>query len=201
MAANMNVTASQRRQTVSGIAASAAVTALLWWLLWRFLPAPSGLSALQTAVQCCAVAALLTVVAGVEAVAHERLVTPAIDPLVGFETRRLKVNFRYLSNTVEQYLVFAAGLLAVSFYASPRVLVILTTVWVLARWAFWVGYHRSSLLRGLGAPGMMQSMLVLLYVAFRFGSDAYGAAAGIALVATFLAIEALLFWAVSRPAQ
>ena len=32
-----------------------------------------------------------------------------------------------------------------------------TVVWIIARIAFWVGYHRSSAQRGLGAPGMMLS--------------------------------------------
>jgi hypothetical protein len=195
------VAPSQRRTTVSGIAASAAVTALLWYLLLRFLPDPANAEALPTALACCAVAVLFTLVMGVEAIAHERLVTPAIDPLAGFETRRMRVNFRYLSNTVEQFIVFAVGLLALSAYASPRLLIIVTIVWAAARWAFWIGYHFSPLLRGIGAPGMLQSMNVLLYVAWRWGNDAYGQAAGVVLIALFLAIEAFLFWAVKRPSQ
>ena len=195
------VTPAQRRTTLSAIAASAAAAVLLWFLLLRFLPAPANAEPLPTALACCAIAALLTLVMGVEAIAHERLVTPAIDPLAGFETRRMRVNFRYLSNTVEQFIVFAAGLLALAAYVPPRMLVIVTIVWIAARWAFWIGYHFSPLLRGIGAPGMLQSMIVLLYVAWRWGNDAYGAAAGILLLAIFVAIEAFLFWAVKRPSQ
>ena len=195
------VTPAQRKRTLSGILISVPVTLLLWYLLLRYLPQPIGANSVRVALQCCAIAALFTVVAGVEAVAHERLVTAAIDPLAGVETRRLRVNFRYLSNTVEQYIVFAAGLLALSAYASAKILVIVTIVWVLMRWAFWIGYHKSPLLRGIGAPGMVQSMIVLLYVASRFGTDAYGAMAGAALLAIFAIIEAILFWAVKRPAQ
>jgi MAPEG family len=195
------VTPQQRKTTIAGIAVSAPVTLLLWWLLWRYLPGPIGANPLHVALECCAIAALLTLVAGVEAVAHERLFTAAIDPLAGVETHRMRVNFRYLSNTLEQYVVFAAGLLALSMYASGRLLVIATIVWVLARWAFWIGYHKSALMRGIGAPGMLQSMIVLLYVAYRFGADAYGQAAGVALLVIFGIIEAILFWAVKRPAQ
>lgn len=194
------VTPGQRRTTMSGIAAS-AVVALVWYVLLRFLPAPAGAEPLTTALACCAIAALLTLVMGVEAIAHERLVTPAIDPLAGFETRRMRVNFRYLSNTVEQFIVFGAGLLALSAYAPSRILVIVSIVWILARWAFWIGYHFSPLLRGFGAPGMLQSMVVLLYVAWRWGNDAYGAAAGVLLIAIFVGIEAFLFWAVKQPSQ
>ena len=89
------VTPSQRRTTVSGIAASAAVTVVLWYLLLRFLPEPANAEALPTALACCAIAGLFTLVMGVEAIAHERLVSPGIDPLAGFETRRMRVNFRY----------------------------------------------------------------------------------------------------------
>jgi hypothetical protein len=195
------VTSSQRRTTLLGIAASAVTTAVLWFLLLRFLPSPANAEPLPMAFACCAIAALLTLVMGVEAIAHERLVTPAIDPLAGFETKRMRVNFRYLSNTVEQFIVFAAGLLALAHYAPPRLLVIVSIVWILARWAFWIGYHFSPLLRGLGAPGMLQSMIVLLYVAWRWGHDAYGAAAGIVLIVLFLGIEAFLFWAVKQPSQ
>jgi hypothetical protein len=195
------VTPAQRRTTLGGIAVSALVTAVVWFALLRFLPAPAHAESLSTALACCAIAALLTLVLGVEAIAHERLVTPAIDPLAGFETRRMRVNFRYLSNTVEQFIVFAAGLLALSVYATPKLLVIITVVWILARWAFWIGYHRSPLLRGLGAPGMIQSMVVLLYVAYRFGADAYGSAVGIALLLIFAMIEAFLFWVVKQPSQ
>ena len=195
------VTPAQRRTTLTGIAVSAPLTLLLWWLLWKYLPEPIGANRLRVAIQCCAVAALFSVVAGVEAVAHERLFTAAIDPLAGVETKRMRVNFRYLSNTLEQYVVFAAGLLALSLYASGKILVIVTVVWVRARWAFWIGYHKSPLLRGIGAPGMMQSMIVLLYVAYRFGNDSYGSAVGIALLAAFAILEAILFWGVTRRSQ
>jgi hypothetical protein len=196
-----SVTPQQRRTTLSGIAVSALVTAALWYALLQLLPSPATLEPFATAIGCAAVAALLTLVAGVEAVAHERLVTPAIDPLAGFETRRMRINQHYLQNTLEQYVVFAAGLLALAAYASPRILVIVTIVWVVMRGAFWIGYHKSPLLRGLGAPGMMQSMIVLLYVAYRTGLGAFGQAAGIALLIIFAGIEAVLFWAVMRRAQ
>jgi hypothetical protein len=195
------VTPAQRRTTMSGIAVSAPAALLLWWLMWKYLPDPIGANRLRVAIQCCAVAALFSVVARVEAVAHERLFTAAIDPLAGVETKRMRVNFRFLSNTVEQYVVFAAGLLALWLYASAKILVIVTIVWVLARWAFWIGYHRSPLLRGVGAPGMLQSMIVLLYVAYRFGTDSYGSAAGNALLAAFAILEAILFWGVTRRSQ
>lgn len=58
----------------------------------------------------------------VEAVAHERLFSPAIDPLAGAESRRLKINQRYLQNSIEQYLLFAPGLLGLARYCFDGML-------------------------------------------------------------------------------
>jgi hypothetical protein len=59
-------------------------------LLLAFLPPFEGADALRVALQSCAVAALLTLFVGANAIAHERLVTPAIDPLAGHETPRMR---------------------------------------------------------------------------------------------------------------
>ena len=195
------VIAEQRRVVWAAIAASMVAAGVIWKALLQFLPAPTNAEPLPAAIGCSAIAALLALLPGIEAIAHERLVTAAIDPLSGVESRRMRVNFRYLSNTLEQFIVFATGLLALSAYVSPRLLLIVTIVWIIARWAFWIGYHLSPLLRALGAPGMAQSLIVLAYVAFRFGSTVYGPAVGIAFVAIYALIEGFLFWAVSRPAQ
>ena len=136
--------------------------------------------------------------------AHERLVSPAFDPLTGFEPRRLRVNQRYLQNTVEQILVFAAGVFGLAAYspdgAAMRAVLATTVVWVLARFAFWIGYHRSAAMRGLGAPGMALSMIVLLYVAGRIGFDAGGFVGAAVPIVAFLIIEAFLFRA-TRPSR
>jgi uncharacterized MAPEG superfamily protein len=148
-------------------------------------------------LKCCCLAVLFCLVTGVEAVAHERLSSPAFDPLSGFETRRLRVNQRYLQNTLEQILVFAAGLFCLAAYSpdgsAMRAVLATTIVWILARAAFWIGYHRSAAMRGLGAPGMALSMIVLLYVAGRIGYEAGGFVGAAVPVVAFLAIEAFLF--------
>jgi hypothetical protein len=51
-------------------------------------------------------------------VAHERLSSAAFDPLSGFETQRLRINQRYLQNTLEQIVVFGAALFGLAVYAS-----------------------------------------------------------------------------------
>lgn len=87
---------------------------------------------------------------GVEAVEHEWLTSLAFDSLARFETRRLRVNQRYLRNTVEQILVFGVSLFGLAAYcadgAEMRAVVATTVVWIVARVAFWLGYHRSAAL-------------------------------------------------------
>jgi hypothetical protein len=67
-------------------------------------------------------------------------------------------------------------------------------VWIAFRFAFWIGYHKSAAMRGLGAPGMIVALLMLLYVCARVGGDVAGNAGAIAVVGLFLILEAVLFW-------
>ena len=196
----------KRRAGMTAIAAAMPVALLLWLAIAYLVPPLAGMDSLDGrmlfTLKCCCLAVLFCLVTGVEAVAHERLSSPAFNPLSGFETRRLRVNERYLQNTLEQTLVFAVGLFGLAAYspdgsAMPAVLAT-TVVWVLARFAFWIGYHRSAAMRGLGAPGMALSMIVLLYVAGRIGYEVGGFAGAAIPVVAFLVIEVCLFRA-TRP--
>jgi hypothetical protein len=198
----------QRRAGIVAIAIGVAVAVGLWVAINRFAPPLGGMETLSArmlfTLKCCAVAILFCLVSGVEAVAHERLVSPAFDPLAGFETRRLLVNKQYLQNTLEQSVIFSAAMFGLAAYcpsgAAMRAVVATAVIWVLGRFAFWIGYHRSAAMRGLGAPSMALSMIVLIYVAWRFGDELAGPIGGAIPVALFLGVEALLFWA-TRPAK
>ncbi len=191
----------QRKAGVISIAASTFVAAALWFAIWRFAPVLSGMELLGArmifTLKCCCFAVLFCFVTGIEAVAHERLQSPAFDPLAGFETRRLRVNLRYLQNTLEQLVVLVAGLFGLAAYSpdghAMRAVLATTVVWILARFAFWIGYHHSAAMRGIGAPGVMISLLVLLYVVGRISFDVAGAAGVAASIGAFLLIEAVLF--------
>ena len=191
----------QRRAGMAAIAAAMPVALLLWLAIAYLVPPLAGMDSLGGrmlfTLKCCCLAVLFCLVTGVEAVAHERLLSPAFDPLAGFETRRLRVNQRYLHNTLEQILVFAVGLFGLAAYSpdgsAMRAVLATSVVWILARFAFWVGYHRSAAMRGLGAPGMALSLIVLFYVAGRIGYELGGIAAAAVPVIAFLAIEACLF--------
>jgi hypothetical protein len=196
----------QRRAGMIAIAAAMPVALLLWLGLAYLMPPLAGMERfggrMLFALKCCCIAVLFCLVTGVEAVAHERLSSPAFDPLSGFETRRLRVNQRYLQNTLEQILVFAAGLFGLAAYcrdgSAMRAVLATSVVWILARFAFWIGYHRSAAMRGLGAPGMALSMIVLLYVAGRIGYEIGGFVGAAVPIMMFVAIEVFLFRA-TRP--
>jgi MAPEG family len=191
----------QRRPGMIAIAAAMPVALVLWLGIAYSMPPLAGMDTLADrmffALKCCCIAVLFCLVTGVEAVAHERLSSPAFDPLSGSETQRLRVNQRYLQNTLEQILVFTAGLFGLAAYcpdgSAMRAVLATSVVWILGRFAFWIGYHRSAAMRGLGAPGMALSMIVLLYVAGRIGYEVGGFVAAAVPVMIFIAIEIFLF--------
>ena len=201
----------QRRKGMLAIAAAIPVAALLWLAIAHLIRPLAGMETLAArmmfTLKCYCVAVLFCLVTGVEAIAHERLVSPAFDPLTAFETRRLQINQRYLQNTLEQIVVLAAALFGLTAYcadgAAMRSVLATTIVWILGRFAFWIGYHFSAALRGLGAPGMALGMIALVYVVARIGDDIGGGIAAGAMVLAFLGIEALLFVTTrgARPAE
>ena len=191
----------ERKSGMAAIAVSVAVSAILWMALWQLLPPLTSMDSLEArmlvALKCVAFATLFCFVAGIEAVAHERLQSDAFDPLQGHQTERLRVNLRYLQNTLEQLVVFAVGLFGLAAYLDSgfamRIVIALTVVWILNRFAFWIGYHRSAAMRGLGAPSMVIGLVMLLYVVARIGGDVAGTPGTVIAIALFLTLEAVLF--------
>jgi len=200
----------ERAKGMLGIAAAVLLSTALWYWIRFHAPVLGGMdepvARLAFALKCAALAVLFTLVLGVEAVAHERLFSPAFDPLAGYQTRRMHINQRYLQNTLEQTVVFLVGLLGLAVYLDDgnqmRAVLATAVVWVLGRWAFWAGYHLSSTWRALGAPSMLLGQLVLGYVGLRVGHDVAGTAGAAAVLIAFLLFEALLFWktATKKPA-
>ena len=193
----------QQTATIMPIAVAFPVAIVLWFGTYYMLPPLAGMedvvARLVFALKCGCVAILFCFVTGIEAVAHERLRSPAIDPLSGYDTPRMRVNLRYLQNTLEQLAPFVAGVFGLALYCSDgrsmRAVPATTVVWIATRIAFWIGYHRSSAQRGIGAPGMVVSILVLLYVCTRFGFEIAGTVGAIVPLVLFVGAEGLLFWA------
>lgn len=130
---------------------------LLWHGIVPLIPADPGWPSMATRLGAAALALLpaaaalwLMVVAQMAA----RMLLGAIDPVRMPDTQFLATNQRAISNTVEQMLVFAPALLALSAGAAatamPQVIA-LALVFAAARLGFWLGYLARPLLR---APGM-----------------------------------------------
>jgi hypothetical protein len=100
----------QRSTVVTEIAIAFPVAVALWLATYFGLPPLAGmeetLARLVFALKCSCIAILFCFLTGIEAVAHERLRSPAIDPLSGYETLRMTINLRYLQNTLEQLMLF-----------------------------------------------------------------------------------------------
>jgi hypothetical protein len=198
----MNDLKIERRKLIAAALAAAPVALALWLILWRYLPPVAlgmdGLTRLVIGIKCCCVAGLLCFLTGLESVSHQRLNSPAINPLEGYEPERLRIDLRYVQNTLEQFLLFILGLLALTSYCqdagSMRAVFATTVVWILSRFAFWIGYRRGAQYRGAGLVGMMQSMLVLLYICVRFGYELAGLPGAIAPAIIFACIEAYLVY-------
>jgi membrane protein YdbS with pleckstrin-like domain len=196
----------QQRTLAMGVVLTLPLAIGLWFFIDRSMPPIPGMATQAArfffALHCVGIAALLALLPGIEAVAHERLVTPAIDPLAGAESRRMRVNQRYVQNTIEQLWLFVPGLLMLAVQArdggSMRAVVACTIVWTLARWVFWIGYLLGPRFRSAGLVGMVQSMMVLLYCVGRFGYVWLGWWGAVALIAPFalaeLFIVGLLRW-------
>jgi uncharacterized MAPEG superfamily protein len=193
-------TEAQQRTLMLGVVLALPIAIGLWFGIDRALPPIPGM-ATQTAraffaLHCVGIAVLLAFLPGIEAVAHERLVTPAIDPLAGKDSPRMLVNQHYVQNTIEQLWLFAPGLLMLAVQArdggSMRAVVATTILWIVGRWVFWIGYAIGPRFRSAGLVGMFQSLVVLLYCVGRFGYLWLGTPGAVLLIAPFVTMELII---------
>jgi hypothetical protein len=188
----------QRGQIQLAAGVSLPVALALWYALRAALPPIAG-DPMLVALKLAGTALFLAFLPVIEAVAHERLMSPAIDPLAGRDSPRLIVNQRVLQNTLEQSLVFVPGLFLVAHYASDlRAAAACAILWMIGRWAFWVGYHVGPMWRGLGVFSLALGLVMLGYGVGCFGYELAGWAGVATLVGPYVAIEAYLFAVLRR---
>lgn len=147
----------QDQKTVA-IGAASGVIAMIGslWLLYNVLPAPTGAEAvavrLDYALKWNAFAALpLFVMLG--AVGNARFLGQAIDPTLGKEDRRMVIDGRVADNTLQQFVLFAAGSLALAAAVTgPEVRIVgaAAITFVVMRVAFWIGYRIRPVYRAFG---------------------------------------------------
>ena len=149
------MTRDQRTVAVGAISGVLGMVFLVW-LLSRLIEAPSisdtpadrlAYAARWLVVAVCPLFAMFV------AVGNQRFFSEAIDPTQGKEDKRMLINGRVADNTLQQFVVFAVGLLALSVMLPAHKLSVVpavTITFVIARLVFWVGYRIHPLYR---APG------------------------------------------------
>jgi len=101
----------------------------------------------------CSILALTPAVTGITIVAAQRL-NP--DMWVGQRPKpnsSLDVNTRFVLNTIEQFILFLVGLSGIALFApisEADSIPILTSLFLLGRILFWIGYHKNPYLRAFG---------------------------------------------------
>lgn len=189
----------QRAILAGGATGSCAIAAGLWIALLR---APQSfyvntpMSGIGFALQAIAVAALFGPMLAVEAVSHERLTTTGVDPLSGYTSRSFEVDQLFLRGNIEQWVLFAAGVLALAgtlstASAAPAV-TLATLIWIGGRLVFRVGYIFGSCYRGFGLCAHAQSLIILLFVTDRWAWAIEGLAGRLGAIGLFASAEMLL---------
>lgn len=165
-------------QKIVAVGALSGVTAMLLstWLLYTALPAPAGLQsstdAILYALHWLPLAAL-PLLAMIVTVGNTRAMGPAIDPTLGNEDRATKINIRVANNTLEQFVLFAAGSLGLAASIDPaqvKVIGAAAIVFVAARIAFWIGYRIHPLYRAAGFASTAYLNICLIAAALYFAA-------------------------------
>jgi len=147
-----------RDQKIVGVGAASGVTAMVMAIacIYQLWPINSSLadvsSRLAYALQGNAFA-VLPLLIGIMAVGNSRFLSEAIDPTLRKEDLGTQINGRVVENTLQQYVLFLIGTLALSVNLTAeqmRAIPAATLVFVVARFAFWIGYRIHPLYRAFG---------------------------------------------------
>jgi hypothetical protein len=139
----------------------AFATALHLWVVPPLHGPVDAAARILLAARCLGVAVLPLLVA-VFIVMRTRLWGGAHNPLLGEEEERLRIHIRVLHNTLEQFVLFAAGVFACAASVPAEhlhILPIATGLFVLGRAVFWWGYLRPGFVIAR-APGVAVTIAV-----------------------------------------
>jgi len=146
-----------RTRSLALSAGGVVLGVLLWLALWRAMPA-AGAYATACGRVTAAAGALLPAAAVLAAMILTqmalRFVLGRFDPTDGADGRRLAINQRVITNTVEQMACLIPSVLALAAVAEPGWMPMILAgalTFACARLGFWAGYHADPLWR---APGM-----------------------------------------------
>jgi hypothetical protein len=147
-----------RDQKIVAIGAASGVAAMITGVLvlYQLWPANPGLvdvsSRLAYALQA-NVFAVLPLLIGIMVVGNDRFLSEAIDPTLHEEDRGTQIDGRVVENTLQQFLMFLVGTLALSANLTAeqmRAIPAVVVIFIAARISFWVGYRIHPLYRAFG---------------------------------------------------
>jgi len=153
-----------------GAASGIAGMVILVWLICSAMPDPQVVDAPSNRLAYAArwsVVAVLPLFVMLAAVGNARFLSEAIDPTIGKESPKLVVDGRVADNTLQQFVCFLVGILALSVSVPVgwiRVIPAVAITFVICRTVFWIGYRIRPLYR---APGFASTayMNAFMYIA------------------------------------
>jgi len=165
---------SDQKTVAIGAASGIIAMALSLWLLFHLLPdpdVPDAASRIAYALKWDAVAAL-PLFFMLAAIGNARFSSEAIDPTLGKESQKMKVDARVAGNTLEQFTIFAVATLALAAGTEGQAVKIVgaaAITFVAVRIAFWVGYRIKPIYRAFGFSSTAYMNLGLLLAAIWIG--------------------------------
>ena len=145
-----------QKKVAVGALSGLATMLLMLWLLYPIVPAPDAAGDISVrigyALKWNALAAL-PLVALVAAIGNARALSEAIDPTLGKEDASMLVNGRVAVNTLEQFVLFLTGSLALAAAmegSEVRFVGAAAITFVAMRIAFWIGYRIKPVYRAFG---------------------------------------------------
>lgn len=164
---------SNQKKVAIGAIIGGLLMVVLVTVLYFSLPLPTGVASVLDRIIFAMrwnVVAELPLVLALIVVGQSRFFSEAIDPLRHAEDRKMEINGRVVDNTLQQNFVFLIGTIVLSTNLTAETIKLipaLVLVYVIARIAFWIGYHIDPMYR---APGMAATsymnvgiLLVILY--------------------------------------
>ena len=165
---------SDQKAVAIGAASGIVAMILCLWSLFSVLPDPAVFSLAERiayALKWDALAAMPLVVM-LAAVGNARFLGEAIDPTLGREDSKTLINGRVADNTLQQYVLFLIGSLALAAAVDgPKVKIVgaAAITFVVMRIAFWVGYRIRPVYRAFGFASTFYMNLGLLVGALWLG--------------------------------
>ena len=165
------MTRDQKAVALGAASGVASMVLLVWVLSNKVIPTPAILDTPADRIAYTlrwAVVAVLPLLAMIVAVGNARAMGEAIDPTLGKESPAMEIDGRVLDNTLQQFVLFLVGMLALSVSLPLSRLSIVGAVaitFVVMRFAFWVGYRIKPVYRAFGFASTFYMNLGMLAAA------------------------------------